>query len=444
MTRTGRRADIDVDYRSSSGPQALLNGHLTSANSDVRAGNNYEKHVDRWQGFENWWRQFFGLILGTSRESQEPMPLSTEPMEQPKVKGTAEEDLLASAQDFLDSWLVQKKPAAALAYLSPRSYACLADFQTGETVDDGLARLRILKHMQDADESYPDVTSLSDLLGGFPSYAKGARPIVHPLGKVFSVEQLPDNLARELDCRARLRVNMAEELPDAGEQLGDYYMTLTKFVKEPASGDVLSQIWTREEGYWKVVSWHVEHPIRAPETIVAAKRATPPAPRASANSAEPQLVEAAARMISAWLVERNYSEAMAFIEPEAYVCPDVGDESKTRAFLQEVGDALPKHGHIAEAVHAVEHGHEHFEELRHTHSKEFTITRVSDDLAAMLHCRAGVPERSATSGKPTFRNKLRQTVFVLEARQGHAAALSLLWELRDGAWKIVALHVLDH
>ena len=35
----GRQADIDVDYRSSMFPVGLLNGHLSSANSDVRAGN---------------------------------------------------------------------------------------------------------------------------------------------------------------------------------------------------------------------------------------------------------------------------------------------------------------------------------------------------------------------------------------------------------------------
>jgi len=57
----GRRADIDVDYRSSSFPVALFNGHLTASNSDVRAGNNYDRHTGRWTGFENWWRQFFGV-----------------------------------------------------------------------------------------------------------------------------------------------------------------------------------------------------------------------------------------------------------------------------------------------------------------------------------------------------------------------------------------------
>lgn len=49
----GRRTDIDVDYRSSSFPVGLFNGHLTASNSDVRAGNNYDKHVNRWSGFNN-------------------------------------------------------------------------------------------------------------------------------------------------------------------------------------------------------------------------------------------------------------------------------------------------------------------------------------------------------------------------------------------------------
>jgi hypothetical protein len=48
----GKRTDIDVDYRSSKFPVAILNGHLSSANSDVRAGNNHARHcqpVDRFR-----------------------------------------------------------------------------------------------------------------------------------------------------------------------------------------------------------------------------------------------------------------------------------------------------------------------------------------------------------------------------------------------------------
>ena len=59
----GRQADVDVDYRSSSFPAMLLNGHLSASNSDVRAGDNAERHAARWSGFQNWWRGFFGIGL---------------------------------------------------------------------------------------------------------------------------------------------------------------------------------------------------------------------------------------------------------------------------------------------------------------------------------------------------------------------------------------------
>ena len=48
-----RQADIDVDYRSSSFPVMMFNGHLNESNSDVRAGNNDERHAARWSGFQN-------------------------------------------------------------------------------------------------------------------------------------------------------------------------------------------------------------------------------------------------------------------------------------------------------------------------------------------------------------------------------------------------------
>ncbi len=36
MSEDGTKADIDVDYRSSKMPEAMWNGHLSSANSDVQ------------------------------------------------------------------------------------------------------------------------------------------------------------------------------------------------------------------------------------------------------------------------------------------------------------------------------------------------------------------------------------------------------------------------
>ena len=44
VAEDGLSADIDVDYRTSKAPQSLFNGHLTSSNSDVRAGDNARRH----------------------------------------------------------------------------------------------------------------------------------------------------------------------------------------------------------------------------------------------------------------------------------------------------------------------------------------------------------------------------------------------------------------
>lgn len=66
ISRNMRMSDIDVDYRSSSFPKALFNGHLTAGNSDVRAGNNLETHDDRWSGLNGWWREVFGFSMGNN------------------------------------------------------------------------------------------------------------------------------------------------------------------------------------------------------------------------------------------------------------------------------------------------------------------------------------------------------------------------------------------
>jgi len=47
ISRDKKMSDIDVDYRSSTFPKALVDGHLTAANSDVRAGNNLDSHDNR-------------------------------------------------------------------------------------------------------------------------------------------------------------------------------------------------------------------------------------------------------------------------------------------------------------------------------------------------------------------------------------------------------------
>ena len=92
-----RNADVDVDYRASSFPAALFNGHLTSSNSDVRAGSNYDKHLNRWTGFQNWWQGFFGVRLERPAEDEgASRSLSALPR-------AGKKDIDVMAEDFLQA-----------------------------------------------------------------------------------------------------------------------------------------------------------------------------------------------------------------------------------------------------------------------------------------------------------------------------------------------------
>ncbi len=120
MARDGKRADIDVDYRSSGFPGGLFNGHLTAGNSDVRAGNNYGRHVKRWNGLANWWRNLFGLAVendvGFVAEPEHGIPT------RPRLNAKA--PLPNVVSDFLSTWLVERRPNLAAAYISTQAFAC--------------------------------------------------------------------------------------------------------------------------------------------------------------------------------------------------------------------------------------------------------------------------------------------------------------------------------
>jgi len=114
MTRDGNRADIDVDYRSSKFPGALVNGHLSSTNSDVRAGNNDQRHDSTWAGMNNWWRSLLGLPLlekapsGGDSAADIPREPTTNAKKKPEV----------AVHDFLNTWLVEQKPNQSVAYFA--------------------------------------------------------------------------------------------------------------------------------------------------------------------------------------------------------------------------------------------------------------------------------------------------------------------------------------
>ena len=145
ISRDHKLSDIDVDYRASGFPKGLVNGHLSAANSDVRAGNNLDLHDGRWSGLNGWWRNVFGQLGAggkptpeNSTESLGHIPLN------PGVK--ADQGIDKSAHDFLQSWVVEKQPNKSVAYFSRQSYPCLEATaqKTSNSAPAGMIRLRTL------------------------------------------------------------------------------------------------------------------------------------------------------------------------------------------------------------------------------------------------------------------------------------------------------------
>ena len=134
LSEDGRRADIDVDYRSSRPPKALFNGHLTAANSDVRVGRNPRLHNGRWNGFIAWWQDVFGRIDEVSEPSGDllyanrpPVPTLLPPA---RPIGAAPERIEDAVQEFFTDWLIRRQSDQALDVLSPHAYACWTSMAT--------------------------------------------------------------------------------------------------------------------------------------------------------------------------------------------------------------------------------------------------------------------------------------------------------------------------
>ena len=446
VTRTGRRADVDVDYRSSGGPVALFNGHLTSANSDVRAGNNFTRHVNRWTGLRNWWEGLLGLFTAQPvKPVDETVDLAVGINVPVKSKVSADRPVSEAAFDFYKTWLVDAAPEQALAYMSVRSYACLAEYRTGETLESGLAALRILQHMRQGQAAYGKPKDLSEVIQAIALYPAGARPVVHDSGTLFSVQHLTDTAARAMDCRERQRLKLAEELPYGGDEFGEYYATATRLLRERSAETILTQLWTREAGSWKIVSWHLETPFVGADAPVAAfadvDRTASEAPNSPSHSA---IIKAATQFLTMWIAERRYADATVYFAPRSAFCADVKNAGSAGAFLASVGNALPKGKTLGDLITAVPFGHPHLEKVAHDQGAAFLLTRVSTDLAPTLECNAGTPGRSSTMGPPTFDGKTYRVDFGVKSAVGQAGAVSLLWRLERNNWRIVSAEIVAH
>jgi hypothetical protein len=438
----GRQADIDVDYRSSGFPVMLLNGHLSAANSDVRAGNNAERHAAQWTGFQNWWRGFFGVRLERAPDAAD----TNLALALPKIPRAGKQDIKVMVPDFLQAWLVEGDVVAAMGYVSERSYACLAqDTPDPSAFDRGLAPFQILVNLKAAHDALGKHDSLEGLTIGVPLTIPGLRVVPQPHQAQFVLYDVPDNIAARFDCASRLTPGAQTK----GSSTSGRHFGATFRVAGPGKDASVALLWAREDGYWKIVSWHTEE--KPDETPV------PPAPPESKVvriKADLSLVNAAKNFLDTWLIRKNYDAAFRDLSTKSYPCYDLVrapdapastslDDAgrKIRASLERIGQSVGTPRNLEAVVEAAEPLHPSIRVMDQPYSRMFSLTSFPTALSDAVECDARARGPVLPDPLPLEYGEAFGMTFRFRTQGGDAPVLRLLWRREEGTWRVSSFDV---
>ena len=308
----GRQADVDVDYRSSSFPVMLFNGHLSAANSDVRAGNNAERHAAQWSGFQNWWRSFFGVRLDRAPDAA---GFRRPTLALPKIPRAGKKDIKVMAPDFLQAWLVEGDVVAAMGYVSERAYACLAqDTPDPSAFDRGLAPFQIMVNLKAAHDAHRQarVARGSDARRA-PDDPWPSRGVPPASGPVRSLQR-----ARRCSGQVRLR-----EPSDAGRHEGIARVRPALWRDLPHRRDRRRTPQSRCCGPKTTGIGRLCPGRRSRSPMRRRRRRRRPNPSVARIKADLTLVQAARDFMESWLVRKNYDAAFRYLSTRSYACYDL-------------------------------------------------------------------------------------------------------------------------
>ena len=438
-----RRADVDVDYRNSGFPAALFNGHLTTANSDVRAGDNYDRHNNRWTGFQNWWRNFFGIRADPSDDAADQRPGAL-----PATPRAGKKNIDAMMHDFLTAWLVDNDTLGAYSYFSERSHACLTEDGDGGPATGGNAPFALITALKKARAVLGPRTSLEGAAVGVRLTMPALRVVTQPYQSRFVIYSIPDDVAAGFDCASR---HTPGDNRKVQRKYGKYFGA-TFYIDVPGGKDhSLALLWAQEAGYWKIVSWQAE-----PEGDDAPQLAAPPtvAPAAARSPADAALVDAARGFLDSWLIRKNYDEAFRHLSPAAYACYDltrgpglpastsVEDAGRLiRIGLERGGAQAPTSRNLEELIQSVEPIHPDVRVLDHRFSTAFTLTSLPDAIAEAGSCATRARGGQMAGSAPPVYGRAFGMNLRFRTQGGETPVLRTLWLNDAGRWRIASYDV---
>lgn len=438
----GRQADVDVDYRSSSFPVMLFNGHLGASNSDVRAGNNAERHAARWSGFQNWWRSFFGVGLTHAPDA----PDTVAALALPKVPRAGKKNIKTMVPDFLQAWLVEGNIVAAMGYVSERAYACLAEDEPDPSAfDRGLAPFQILVNLKAAHDALDKHDSLESLITAVRLPISGLREERQPHQAQFALYKIPNAIAARFDCASRLTPGS----PTSSASLSGEHAASVFRIAGSRKDVSIALLWAKDDGYWKIVSWQT-----APEPDDTPAPPVPTAPAVVRIKADLTLVHAAKSLLDTWLIRKDYDAAFRSLSTKSYGCYDLtrGPDApastspedagkKIRASLERIGKWVGKTRQLDTIIESAEPLHSAIRVMDHPYSRTFTLSSFPTALGDAVECDARARGAVPPDPLPLQYGEAFGMTFRFRTQGGDAPVLRLLWRKEANAWRITAYDV---
>lgn len=444
ISRDEKLADIDVDYRSSGFPKGLVNGHLSAANSDVRAGNNLDRHDGRWSGLNAWWRNVFGQ-LGSGRkgpaenvtESLGNIPLN------PGVKADAGID--KSAHDFLQSWVVEKQPNKSVAYFSRRSYSCMDTTvqNSKHPVPQGMVRLRTLMAMQKFTASFGAVNSVGDVFEPADKWAQALPAAKNAYASEFRLVKVPADMASDEEC-------VAAPDGDSSKRPNETYFVTAFRGKQGDSRDrVMSLLWTQEGGYWKIIAIRLEDSGTAALVPNSASAQTEPsAADPQSIVGDPAAVKAVTEFYQDWILKRNAAQASGFASQRSYQClPTPPKDQKGLEPIARIQSGLEQPltrilsgTNLSDMMSSMQPVNDLLRPVQQENSKAFAMMAVPDQKADSFLCQNRHVSETTPDLKPA--DAKYGTYYLTASRLNYgdeqSPALLLLWTREEAGWKVVA------
>ena len=447
MSADETRADIDVNYRSSKFPAALFNGHLSSANSDVRAGNNYERHSNRWDGLQDWWANWFALPFVRKEMLDDADRNEIIPATAPKGRAKVEE----AAFDFFNSWFVEQKPEIAMSYVSGRAFQCM-ELETGEPLDMGMAPFQMLVGLRKVNEDLGSVVNLADVMTGIRISDPELKVVEQPHHSSFVLYEVAESKAQAFDCANRgLPEN---EVPKGSKtRFGKYFGTVYYIGGPEGQGETVGLLWAKEDKNWKIIAYEAEP--AADDSDIPDLRPAIAAGEITRVSGKPEQIEAARGFLKSWFIDRDYDRTLDYFADECLQCinlflqegeqPFHGEENlknRLRLGLKRTAEALGSYERLGAVIGGIEAANADFPIVSHSDESDYTLLAAADYVAGNYGCayRLGGEELLPAPENPRYGN-FYVLGFEVKTLTGEPGVLFTLWGQKGGQWKIVSFHI---